>query len=176
MSQVKFDKISPIATQNWDHPWKQGSYTKIFKLKLCKSGNVLLIHVAYNIRSLVAAQPVFLGLTQLGLPSPFLLMATWLSISSPFVRLLSNFGPKFLGKRAKFWLGNKHMVFGELEPKTYPPRTKGLKYSSMFPQGERNLLMEPPICSRKHMVPQNWSPKLSCPRNKKGFKYRTKLP
>jgi len=59
------------------------------------------------------------------------------------------------------------MVFGELDPKTYPPRTKGLKYSSMFPWGERNLLMEPPICSRKHMVPQNWSPKLGCPGNKR---------
>jgi hypothetical protein len=63
----------------------------------------------------------------LGLPSPFLVMATWLSISSPLVCMWSNFGPKLLRKRAKFWLGNKHMVFGELEPKTYPPRTKGLK-------------------------------------------------
>ncbi len=59
------------------------------------------------------------------------------------------------------------MVFGELEPKTYPPTKKGLKYSSMFPPGERNLLMEPPIGSRKHMVPQNWSPELGCPRNKR---------
>jgi hypothetical protein len=59
------------------------------------------------------------------------------------------------------------MVFGELELKTYPPTKKGLKYSSMFPPGERNLLMEPPIGSRKHMVPQNWSPKLGCPGNKR---------
>jgi hypothetical protein len=87
-------------------------------------------------------------------------MATGLSISSPFICIFSNLGPKFLRKRVKFSLGNKHKAFGELEPKTYPQRTKGLKYSSMFPQGEMNLLMEPPICSRTHMVPQNWSPNL----------------
>jgi len=46
-----------ITHENRDHT------LEIFKLKLCKSGNVLLIHVAYNIRSLVAAQPLFLGLT-----------------------------------------------------------------------------------------------------------------
>ncbi len=34
---------------------------EIFKLKLCKSGNVLFIHVADNIRSPVAAQPSSLG-------------------------------------------------------------------------------------------------------------------
>jgi len=72
------------------------------------------------------------------------------------------------------------MVFGELEPKTDPPTTKQLKYSSMSLLGERNLLLEPPICSRKHLVPQNWSQKLGCPRNKKDsntqpIKYTTKL-
>jgi len=45
-----------ISHENRDHT------LEIFKLKLCKSGNVLFIHVADNIRSPVAAQPVFLGL------------------------------------------------------------------------------------------------------------------
>jgi hypothetical protein len=38
----------------------------------------------------------------------------------------------------KYWLG-KHKVFGELDPKTYPLRTKDLKYSTKLPWGERNL-------------------------------------
>jgi hypothetical protein len=51
--------------KNIDHPQKPDHTQEIFKLKFCKSGSVL-IHVAYNIRSLVAAQPLFLGLTYVG--------------------------------------------------------------------------------------------------------------
>jgi hypothetical protein len=66
------------------------------------------------------------------------------------------------------------MVFGELEPKTYPPRTKGLKFSTKYPWGERNLLLEPPICCRTHTVPPTWSPKLGC-RGTKGIQIHNQV-
>jgi hypothetical protein len=87
---------------------------KIFKSKFCKSGSVL-IHVAYNIRSLVAAQPLFIGLTYLGASKSL----------SPHTNLVEYFKSP-CSYVIKFWLG-KHVVLGELEPKTYPPRTKGLE-------------------------------------------------
>ncbi len=37
----------------------------------------------------------------------------------------------------KFWLGKKHMVFGELDPKTYPPRTKDLEILKYVPTGRK---------------------------------------
>ncbi len=53
----QYTQKTEITHENTDHT------LEVFKLKLSKSGNVLLIHVEYNIRSPVAAQPMFLELT-----------------------------------------------------------------------------------------------------------------
>jgi hypothetical protein len=97
-----------ITHENRDHT------QEIFKYEFCKSGSVL-IHVAYNIRSLVAAQPLFLGLTYFGASKSISCHTNLVEyFKSPCYYVI------------KFGLG-KHMIFGELEPKTYPPRTKGLE-------------------------------------------------
>ncbi len=95
-------------------PTKTGIIRKVFKLKFCKNASVL-IHVAYNIRSPVAAQPLFLGLTYLGASKSL----------SPHTNVVEYFKSP-CSYVIKFWLG-KHMVFGELgSPNQGGPGKKGL--------------------------------------------------
>jgi hypothetical protein len=91
--------------------------------------------------------------------------------------MCSNFGPKFLRKRAKILLGKKHIVFGELDPITYPPRTKELEILKYVPRGRKEG-----TCSWNHpfALGCTWFLRTGAQnlvtREQKGFKYTTKLP